>query len=466
VKLVSFKVEFESAKIKHMEKVMATIISIQDIAKYDDQEVTLKGWLYQKTGKGKLQFLRLRDGTGIVQCVAFGPELGDELFEEIKRLGQESSLIITGKVRADERAPGVPGGYEVGISSLEIIQDAVDYPIGPKEHGVEFLMDNRHLWLRSSMQWAIMRVRTTIKRAIIDFLDDNGFLNIDTPIITPAAAEGTSTLFEVDFFEEKAYLAQTGQLYNEANIMAFGKVYCFGPTFRAEKSKTRRHLAEFWMVEPEMAFFDLDDLMTFEEQFISYIVQTTLKERRAELALLERETSALERITPPFPRISYDEAIERIQAIREATDDPEKKELLAIEWGDDFGSPHETELTQQFDKPVFVYGYPTAVKAFYMEPWPGRPEVCKSVDLLAPEGYGEIIGGSERMSNPDLLIEAIKRHELPLENYQWYIDLRRYGTVPHSGFGLGLERTVAWICGISHIRETSPFPRTLNRMSP
>jgi asparaginyl-tRNA synthetase len=360
----------------------------------------------------------------------------------------------------------VPGGYEVGISSLEIIQDAVDYPIGPKEHGVEFLMDNRHLWLRSSMQWAIMRVRTTIKRAIIDFLDDNGFLNIDTPIITPAAAEGTSTLFEVDFFEEKAYLAQTGQLYNEANIMAFGKVYCFGPTFRAEKSKTRRHLAEFWMVEPEMAFFDLDDLMTFEEQFISYIVQTTLKERRAELALLERDTSALERITPPFPRISYDEAIERIQAIREATDDPEKKELLAIEWGDDFGSPHETELTQQFDNPVFVYGYPTAVKAFYMEPWPGRPEVCKSVDLLAPEGYGEIIGGSERMSNPDLLIEAIKRHELPLENYQWYIDLRRYGTVPHSGFGLGLERTVAWICGISHIRETSPFPRTLNRMSP
>ena len=449
-----------------MEKVMATTISIQDIAQYDGQEVTLKGWLYLKTGKGKLQFLRLRDGTGIVQCVAFGPDLGDALFEEIKRLGQESSLIVTGKVRADERAPGVPGGYEVGISSLEIIQDAVDYPIGPKEHGVEFLMDNRHLWLRSSMQWAIMRVRTTVKRAIIDFLDNNGFLNIDTPIITPAAAEGTSTLFEVDFFDEKAYLAQTGQLYNEANIMAFGKVYCFGPTFRAEKSKTRRHLAEFWMVEPEMAFFDLDDLMAFEEQFISYIVQTTLKERRAELALLERDTSALERVAPPFPRISYDEAIERIQAIREATDDPEKKELLAIEWGDDFGSPHETELTQQFDKPVFVYGYPTAVKAFYMEPWPGRPEVCKSVDLLAPEGYGEIIGGSERMSDPDVLIEAIKRHELPLENYQWYIDLRRYGTVPHSGFGLGLERTVAWICGISHIRETSPFPRTLNRMSP
>jgi asparaginyl-tRNA synthetase len=428
--------------------------------------VTLKGWLYLKTGKGKLQFLRLRDGSGIVQCVAFRPDLGDELFETIKRLGQESSLILTGKVRADERAPGVPGGFEVGITSLEVVQDVADYPITPKDHGVEFLMDNRHLWLRSSMQWAIMRVRTTVKRAIIDFLDNNGFLNIDTPIITPSAAEGTSTLFPVNFFDEQAYLAQTGQLYNEANIMAFGKVYCFGPTFRAEKSKTRRHLAEFWMVEPEIAFCDLDELMDFEEQFISYIVQTTLKERRAELELLERDTSALERIAPPFPRISYDEAIERLHAIREATADPEQKELLAIEWGDDFGSPHETELTQQFDKPVFVYGYPTAVKAFYMEPWPGRPEVCKSVDLLAPEGYGEIIGGSERMSDPDLLIEAIKRHELPLENYRWYIDLRRYGTVPHSGFGLGLERTVAWICGINHVRETSPFPRTLNRMNP
>jgi asparaginyl-tRNA synthetase len=428
--------------------------------------VTLKGWLYLRTGKGKLQFLRLRDGSGIVQCVAFRPDLGDELFETIKRLGQESSLILTGKVRADERAPGVPGGFEVGITSLEVVQDVADYPITPKDHGVEFLMDNRHLWLRSSMQWAIMRVRTTVKRAIIDFLDNNGFLNIDTPIITPSAAEGTSTLFPVNFFDEQAYLAQTGQLYNEANIMAFGKVYCFGPTFRAEKSKTRRHLAEFWMVEPEIAFCDLDELMDFEEQFISYIVQTTLKERRAELELLERDTSALERIAPPFPRISYDEAIERLHAIREATADPEQKALLAIEWGDDFGSPHETELTQQFDKPVFVYGYPTAVKAFYMEPWPGRPEVCKSVDLLAPEGYGEIIGGSERMSDPDLLIEAIKRHELPLENYRWYIDLRRYGTVPHSGFGLGLERTVAWICGINHVRETSPFPRTLNRMNP
>jgi asparaginyl-tRNA synthetase len=445
---------------------MTAEITIDQIANYDGQEITLRGWLYAKTGKGKLQFLRLRDGSGIVQCVAFRPELGDELFAEIKQLGQESSLAITGTVRADERAPGVPGGYEVGIKSVEVIQDVVEYPISPKEHGVEFLMDNRHLWLRSSRQWAIMRIRATIKRAIIDYLDNNGFLNIDTPIITPAAAEGTSTLFEVDFFDEQAYLAQTGQLYNEANIMAFRKVYCFGPTFRAEKSKTRRHLAEFWMVEPEMAFYNLDDLMDLEEEFVTYIVQTTLKERAAELALLERDTTMLEKISPPFPRISYDEAIERLLAIREATDDPELKELLKIEWGDDFGSPHETELTKQFDKPVFIYGYPTQVKAFYMEPWPDRPEVCKSVDLLAPEGYGEIIGGSERMSDPEVLIEAINRHELPLETYQWYIELRRYGTVTHSGFGLGLERTVTWICGIDHVRQTSPFPRTLNRMRP
>ena len=441
-------------------------ITIDQITEYEGKEVKLKGWLQLRTGKGKLQFLRLRDGTGIVQCVAFRPELGDELFEKIKRLGQESSLVVSGEVRADQRAPGVPGGYEVGVKDVEIIQNAGEYPIGPKEHGVEFLLDNRHLWLRSNLQWAIMRVRTTVKRAVIDFLDNSGFLNIDTPIITPSAAEGTSTLFDVDYFGEQAFLAQTGQLYNEANIMAFGKVYCFGPTFRAEKSKTRRHLTEFWMVEPEMAFFDLDDLMALEEEFVAYIVQTALRERSAELAILERDLSALEMVTPPFPRISYDEAIQRLQAIREATEDKELKELLAIEWGEDFGSPHETALTKQFDRPVFVYGYPTAVKAFYMEPWPGRPEVCKSVDLLAPEGYGEIIGGSERMSDPDVLVEAIKRHELPLENYQWYIDLRRYGTVPHSGFGLGLERTVAWICGISHVRETSPFPRTINRMWP
>ncbi|MCA9969317.1 MAG: asparagine--tRNA ligase [Anaerolineales bacterium] len=445
---------------------MTPTIRIEHIAAHVGQRVTIQGWLYASTRKGKLLFLRLRDGSGITQGVAFRPDIGDELFELLKRLGQESSLTVTGTVRENPRAPGIPAGFEISIEAAEVLQDVGDYPITPKDHGVEFLMDNRHLWLRSSQQWAIMRVRATVKRAIIDFFDDRGFLNIDTPIITPSAAEGTSTLFEVGYFDDTAYLAQTGQLYNEANIMAFGKVYCFGPTFRAEKSKTRRHLAEFWMVEPEVAFCDLDDLMTLEEEFITYVVQTTLAKRRNELELLERDLSKLENIQSPFPRISYDEAIERIAAIREATTDPELKAQLAIEWGDDFGSPHETELTKQFDKPLFVYGYPTQVKAFYMEPWPGRPEVCKSVDLLAPEGYGEIIGGSERMSDPDVLIAAIARHELPLAHYQWYVDLRKYGSVPHSGFGLGLERTVAWICGINHVRETSPFPRTLNRLHP
>lgn len=445
---------------------MTTPFAIERIADYVGERVTVKGWLYASTHKGKLLFLRLRDGTGITQAVAYRPELGDELFDRLVHLGQESSLIITGTVRVNDRAPGIPAGYEIGVEEAQVVQNAAEYPITPKEHGVEFLMDNRHLWLRSSQQWAIMRVRATIKRAIIDYFDSHGFINIDTPVLTPNAAEGTSNLFEVDYFDEKAYLAQTGQLYNEANIMAFGKVYCFGPTFRAEKSKTRRHLAEFWMVEPELAYCDLDDLMALEEDFISCLVQTTIEKRANELELLDRDLTALRKVSPPFPRISYDEAIERLHALREATDDPELKELLAIEWGDDFGAPHETELTKQFDKPVFVYGYPSAVKAFYMEPWPGRPEVCKSVDLLAPEGYGEIIGGSERMSDPVLLLEAIRRHGLPEENYRWYIDLRHFGSVPHSGFGLGLERTVAWICGIDHIRQTVPFPRTLNRLTP
>lgn len=442
------------------------VIQVEKIAGHVGERVTVQGWLYRGTRKGKLQFLQVRDGTGIVQAVAYKPEMDEELFEALKRAGQESSLVVTGVVKENGRAPGIPGGYEIAIEEAEILQDAKDYPITPKEHGIEFLMDHRHLWLRSRRQWAIMRVRATIKRAIIDFLDGQGFLNIDTPIITPSAAEGTSTLFPVDYFEETAYLAQTGQLYNEANIFAFSKVYCFGPTFRAEKSYTRRHLTEFWMVEPEMAFFDLDDLMDFEEQFVSYVVQTTLEKCKEELKVLERDISALERVTPPFPRISYDEAVERIQALYEAATDPEDKAFLKIEWGEDFGARHETELTKQFDKPVFVYGYPSQVKAFYMEPWPGRPEVCKSVDLLAPEGYGEIIGGSERMSDPDLLLAAIERHELPVEHYQWYIDLRKFGSVPHSGFGLGLERTVAWICGIDHVREASPFPRTLKRMRP
>ena len=445
---------------------MANEIYIKDIAQHEGEEVTLKGWIYQKTGKGKLQFIRLRDGTGVAQCVVFRPNVGDEPFAEIKSLGQESSLSVTGLVKKDERAPGIPGGYEIDVQSAEIFQAASEYPITPKEHGVEFLYDNRHLHLRSQQQWATLRIRATVKRAIIDWLDDNDFINIDTPIITPSAAEGTSNLFDVGYYEHTAYLAQTGQLYNEANIFAFNKVYCFGPTFRAEKSKTRRHLSEFWMVEPEMAFCDLDQLMDVEEAFISYIVQTVLEKNSAELAVLERDTTALQNVVGPFPRISYDEAIERLNALKEAETDPERKKMLTIEWGEDFGSPHETELTKQFDKPVFVYGYPTQVKAFYMEPWPDRPEVCKSVDLLAPEGYGEIIGGSERMSDPELLLEAINRHELPPENYDWYIQLRQFGSVPHSGFGLGLERCVAWVCGLSHIRQTIAFPRTLTRLTP
>lgn len=445
---------------------MTNEIRIRNIGDHVGQTVTLKGWLYASTRKGKLFFGRMRDGSGMVQLVAFRPEVGDELFDLLKRTGQESSIIATGEVRENDRAPGVPGGYEVAVESVEVLQSVEDYPITPKEHGVEFLMDNRAHWIRSQKQWAILRTRATIKRAIIDFLDGEGFVNIDTPIITPSAAEGTSNLFEVGYFDETAYLAQTGQLYNEANIMAMGKVYCFGPTFRAEKSKTRRHLTEFWMVEPEVAFCDLDDLMDLEERFVSYIVQTTLEKCADELKILERDTTALENISPAFPRISYDKAVEMLHDLREKETDPERKAELAIEWGDDFGSPHETVLTQQFEKPVFVYGYPSAVKAFYMEPWPDRPEVCKSVDLLAPEGYGEIIGGSERMSDPKQLVDAIHRHELPPEHYQWYIELRQFGSVPHSGFGLGLERTVAWICGLPHIRETTAFPRMLYRMRP
>ncbi len=445
---------------------MVNLIRIEDIAAHTGETVTIQGWLYNKTDKGRLQFLLVRDGTGIAQAVVFQKEVSEAVFEAARTLSQESSLIVTGTVRADPRAPGVPGGYEIGVSDLHIVQRAEDYPIAPKEHGVEFLMDHRHLWIRSSRQWAILRVRATVIRAIRDWLDSHGFINLDTPILTPAAAEGTTTLFEVNYFDDKAYLAQTGQLYNEANIMAFGKVYCFGPTFRAERSKTRRHLTEFWMVEPEIAFCDLDQLMEIEEQFVSYIVQTCLHERERELKLLERDTAALERVTPPFPRISYDDAVALLKRLRDEATDPEQKALLAFEWGNDFGSPHETAISEQFDKPVFVYGYPTAVKAFYMEPWPGRPEVCKSVDLLAPEGYGEIIGGSERIADPDLLIQRLKEHNLPLEPYQWYIDLRRYGSVPHSGFGLGVERTVAWICGVEHIRETIPFPRMLYRLYP
>ncbi|HOV49392.1 MAG TPA: asparagine--tRNA ligase [Anaerolineae bacterium] len=447
---------------------MAPIIRAEQIAEHVGEEVTLRGWVYNRTHKGKLVFLLVRDGYGFVQCVVFNKDVPEEVFETAVHIPQESSLIITGVVRADPRAPGIPGGFELGVTGLEVVQEVTeDYPIALKEHGVDFLLDNRHLWIRTQSQWAILRVRALVIRAIRDWLDGHGFLNIDTPILTPAACEGTTTLFGTPYFDEGiAYLSQSGQLYNEANIFAFSRVYCFGPTFRAEKSKTRRHLTEFWMVEPEMAFCDLEELMEIEEQFISYIVQRVLEERQPELRVLGRDTSLLERITPPFPRISYDEAAERLAQLRDATADPEQKALLDFEWGMDFGSPHETALTQQFDKPVFVYGYPTAVKAFYMEPWPGRPEVCKSVDLLAPEGYGEIIGGSERISDPDLLLEHIRHDQLPEEAFQWYIELRKFGSVPHSGFGLGVERLITWICGIEHIRETIAYPRTIKRIYP
>jgi asparaginyl-tRNA synthetase len=444
------------------------IIRVEQIAKSVGQEVTVQGWVYSRTDKGKLVFLLVRDGSGFVQCVAFKGDLPEALFDQLTRLPQESSVIISGNVREDRRAPGIPGGYEIGIKEIKIIQSAAeDYPMALKEHGVDFALDNRHLWIRMPSQWAILRIRGTVIAAIREWFELNGFINMDTPILTPAAVEGTTTLFETEYFDEgKAYLSQSGQLYNEANIMAFGKVYCFGPTFRAEKSKTRRHLTEFWMVEPEIAFCDLEGLMDIEEQFVTHIVKRVLRERGPELKSLGRNLAKLEIIEPPFPRISYDEAAKILKNLHEKETDPEKKELLQFEWGMDFGAPHEAVLTERYEKPVFVYGYPTQVKAFYMEPWPGRPEICKSVDLLAPEGCGEIIGGSERMSSPDLLLQRIHEHNLPEAAYKWYMDLRRYGSVPHSGFGMGVERTVAWICGIEHIREAIAFPRMIKRVYP
>ncbi|NLG49656.1 MAG: asparagine--tRNA ligase, partial [Chloroflexi bacterium] len=402
--------------------------------------------------KGRLQFLQLRDGTGIIQAVAFKKELPPEVFEAAQTVTQESSVIATGMIRKDDRAPG---GYEMGLTDFQIVQLTEDYPITPKEHGIDFLMDHRHLWLRSTQQWAILRVRATVERSIRDWLDSHGFLLVDTPILTPSACEGTTNLFETEYFGEKAYLTQSGQLYNEATIGAFGRTYCFGPTFRAEKSKTRRHLIEFWMVEPEMAYADLDECMQVEEQFVSYIVQRALEERAEELKILERDTSLLEKITPPFPRITYDEAL---KVIHEAGEQ--------LEWGEDLGAPHETAVASAFDKPVFVHRYPAQCKAFYMEVDPQDPRLSLSVDLLAPEGYGEIIGGGQRTASLELLERRIEEHKLPREAFEWYLDLRRYGSVPHSGFGLGLERTVSWICGLAHIRQTIAFPRTLGRMYP
>lgn len=432
---------------------MVDHVYIQDIAAYVGKEITMKGWLADKTDKGKLQFLKFRDGTGFIQAVVFQKDVSPETFEATKKLTQESSIILTGIPRAEPRAPG---GYELSVKELQVAQIAAEYPITPKEHGIEFLMAHRHLWLRSPRQQAIMRIRARIVKAIRDWLDNNGFMLMDTPMLTPSACEGTTTLFETDYFGVPAYLTQSGQLYNEANAMAFGKVYCFGPTFRAEKSKTRRHLTEFWMVEPEWAYGTLDDYMKVGEEFVSYIVQTILRERAAELKMLERDTRQLETVTPPFPKISYTEAVEILK----------KNGFPDFQWGDDFGAPHETVISEQFDKPVFVHRYPTEIKAFYMAPDPNDPKVVLGADLLAPEGYGEIIGGGERSADLAYLEKQIEQHKLPREAYEWYLDLRRYGSVPHCGFGLGVERTVAWICKLDHVRETIPFPRMLEKIYP
>ena len=431
-------------------------ITIADAARHVDETVEIPGWLYNLRKSGKIVFPILRDGTGLMQCVAVKSALPEELFEELKHLTQESSLIIRGKIRAEARAPG---GYEMDVEGAEILQkvsEADPYPITPKEHGTEFLMDHRHLWLRSQRQHAIIRVRHEIIKSVRDYFDNHGFTLVDTPIFTPAACEGTTTLFEVNYFDDdKAYLSQSGQLYNEANAMAFGKVYCFGPTFRAEKSKTRRHLTEFWMVEPEMAFADLEEIKRVAEEMVVYIVGRVLDARREELKVLERDVSKLEAVQSPFVRMGYDDAVKNLQ-----------EHGSEIQWGSDFGGADETILTQQFDRPMLVDRFPTVIKAFYMQPDPVRPEVALGVDVLAPEGYGEIIGGGQRIHDPELLLRRIEEHGLPKEAFSWYIDLRKYGTVPHGGFGMGIERAVAWICGLEHVRETTAFPRMLYRLRP
>ncbi len=425
---------------------------IETLGEHAGRTVRLRGWLRNSRSSGKIQFLEIRDGTGAIQAVVLKNRVSPEEFEAARRMGQESSLEVTGEVREDPRAPG---GYEMAVTALSVVHEAQEYPITPKEHGTDFLMDHRHLWIRSSRQHAILRIRAEIMRAITEWLDDQGFLRMDCPILTPSACEGTTTLFETGYFGDKAYLTQSGQLYNEANAMAFGKVYCFGPTFRAEKSKTRRHLMEFWMVEPEMAFCDLEENLRVQEEMLSYVIQRVLQRRRVELQTLDRDLSRLEKIRPPFPRLSYDEAVEIL-----------RQSGVDFEWGNDFGAPDETILAERHELPVFVHRYPSQCKAFYMKPVDERPEVCLSADLLAPEGYGEIIGGGQRIEDLTLLESRIREHGLPEEAYRWYLDLRRFGSVPHSGFGLGIERTVAWICGIEHVRETIPYARTLNRLYP
>jgi asparaginyl-tRNA synthetase len=437
------------------------ITTISEIGKYEGQVVSIRGWLYNLRESGKLLFPQFRDGTGVIQGVVAKNAVPTEVFDAVKGLTQESSVIVDGKVRADKRAPG---GYELDVSTVHVIQHVPEndpYPISLKEHGVDFLMEHRHLWVRSPRQAAILRVRAEIIKAARDFFDERGFVLTDPPIITPAACEGTTTLFPVDYFEEQAFLTQSGQLYIEATAMALGKVYSFGPTFRAEKSKTRRHLTEFWMVEPEVAFADLNDLMELAEGLISFIVKRCLEKRRPDLQIIGRDISKLENVQLPFPRISYDDAVKMLQ-------EAHSKGALEsnFEWGGDLGSPDETYISSQFDRPVMVHRYPAKVKAFYMEPDPQRPELALCVDVLAPEGYGEIIGGSQRTASYDLLLQRIHEHGLPEEAFKWYLDLRKYGSVPHSGFGMGIERVVAWICGLEHVRETIPFPRMLYRLYP
>jgi asparaginyl-tRNA synthetase len=426
---------------------------IEDIARYDGQVVTLRGWLHNRRSSGRIHFLTVRDGSGFIQCVMSKKAVGDDTFTKADHLAQESAIVVEGTVRADSRAPG---GYELDVTRLEIVSGAADYPITPKEHGVDYLMDRRHLWIRAPRQVAILRIRHEVIDAVRDFFNSRGFVLADTPIFTPSACEGTTTLFPVQYFDDQtAYLTQSGQLYNEANAMALGRVYAFGPTFRAEKSKTRRHLTEFWMVEPEIAYATLDDVMELAEGLVVAVVQRVLERRRAELATLERDTAKLERVQAPFPRISYDEAAGILG-----------RKGLPFEWGGDFGAPDETAISEEFDRPVCVHRFPAAVKAFYMKPDPVRPELALGVDVIAPEGYGEIIGGGERLDDYDLLLRRIQEHELPQEAFEWYLDLRRYGSVPHGGFGMGIERVVSWICGLEHLREAIPYPRMLYRMYP
>ena len=428
-------------------------VYIEDIGTHEGEEVTIKGWLHNRRSSGKIHFLTVRDGSGFIQAVMSKAAVGDDLFKAADHLSQETSVIVTGTARADKRAPS---GFEIDVKGVEVVGASHDYPITPKEHGVDFLLDRRHLWIRSERQQAILRIRHEIINAVRDFFNHRGFILADTPIFTPAACEGTTTLFPAQYFEDQtAYLTQSGQLYNEANAMALGRVYCFGPTFRAEKSKTRRHLTEFWMVEPEVAYADLNDVMALAEDLVVSVVARVLEKRRRELTIIERDVSKLEAVQKPFPRISYDDAVKRLQA-----------KGLPIQWGGDFGGPDETTLSEEYDRPVLVHRYPAAIKAFYMKPDPDRADLALGVDMLAPEGYGEIIGGGERLADLDLLLARIKEHNLPQEAFEWYLDLRRYGAVPHGGFGMGIERVVSWICKLDHVRETIPYPRMLYRLYP